>query len=106
SKELQDQLGFTATQTSLPYSVAMILFALFMVPAGGMLVRIGPRLLLLLSGLLIGVGFVLAGLTFGVVGLLMCVWLQSAVVSGVCSPTYKRTSRSTGLYSDPGITSL
>src|SRR5699024_11617949 len=56
SKELQDQLGFTATQTSLPYSVAIILFALFMVPAGIMLDRIGPRLLLLLSGFLIGFG--------------------------------------------------
>src|SRR5699024_6694102 len=71
SKELQDQLGFTATQTSLPYSVAIILFALFMVPAGIMLDRIGPRLLLLLSGFLIGFGFVIAGLTFSVVGLII-----------------------------------
>lgn len=71
SKELQDQLGFTATQTSLPYSVAIILFALFMVPAGIMLDRIGPRLLLLLSGFLIGFGFVIAGLTLSVVGLII-----------------------------------
>lgn len=71
SKELQDQLGFTATQTSLPYSVAIILFALFMVPAGIMLDRLGPRLLLLLSGLLIGVGFAIAGLTLSVAGLVI-----------------------------------
>lgn len=71
SKELQDQLGFTATQTSLPYSVAIILFALFMVPAGIMLDRYGPRVLLLLSGGLIGIGFAIAGMTLSVVGLVI-----------------------------------
>src|SRR5690625_3661924 len=43
SKALQDNLGFTATETSIPYSVAVIVFALFMVPAGIMLDRLGPR---------------------------------------------------------------
>ncbi|MFC0302576.1 OFA family MFS transporter [Virgibacillus soli] len=71
SKELQDQLGMTATETSLPYSVAIALFAFFMVPAGIMLDRLGPRLLLLLSGFLIGIGFVIAGLTLNVVGLVI-----------------------------------
>src|SRR5699024_271677 len=42
-----------------------------MVPAGIMLDRIGPRLLLLLSGFLIGFGFVIAGLTLSVVGLII-----------------------------------
>src|SRR5699024_4249606 len=71
SKELQDQLGFTATQTSLPYSDAIILFTLFMVQAGNMLQHNGPRLLLLLLGFLIGFGFVIAGLTLSVVGLII-----------------------------------
>lgn len=71
SVELQNQLGLTATQTSLPYSVAIILFALFMVPAGIMLDRLGPRLLLVISGALIGIGFIVAGMTLSVVGLVI-----------------------------------
>ena len=68
AKELQDSLGFTATDTALPYSVAIILFAFFMVPAGVMLDRFGPRLLLILSGVLIGIGFAIAGMTLTVTG--------------------------------------
>ena len=71
SKELQDQLGFTATQTSLPYSIAILMFALFMVPAGILLDRFGPRVLLLLSGGLIGIGFTIAGTTLSVAGLVI-----------------------------------
>lgn len=71
AKELQDSLGFTATETALPYSVAIILFASFMVPAGIMLDRFGPRLLLILSGVLIGVGFAIAGMTLTVTGLVI-----------------------------------
>src|SRR5699024_5692049 len=69
SKALQDNIGITATETSIPYSVAVIVFALFMVPAGIMLDRLGPRLLLLLSGVMIGVGMVVAGFFLDVTGL-------------------------------------
>lgn len=68
AKELQSSLGFTSTETALPYSVAIILFAFFMVPAGIMLDRFGPRLLLILSGILIGIGFAIAGMTLTVTG--------------------------------------
>ena len=68
AKELQDSLGFTSTETALPYSVSIILFALVMVPAGIMLDRLGPRLLIILSGLSIGIGFAIAGMTLTVTG--------------------------------------
>lgn len=71
SKALQDQMGFTATETSIPYSVAIIVFAFVMVPAGLMLDRLGPRLLLLISGTLIGIGFIIAGMTLNIVGLVI-----------------------------------
>lgn len=71
SKALQDNLGFTATETSIPYSVAVIVFALFMVPAGIMLDRLGPRLLLLMSGIMIGIGMVISGLFLNVTGLII-----------------------------------
>lgn len=63
--------GFSVTATSVPYSVAIVVFALFMVPAGIMLDKVGPRLLLLTSGILIGIGMVIAGLFLNVVGLII-----------------------------------
>src|SRR5690606_14785096 len=68
---LQNDLGYTATQTSLPYSVAVILFALFMVPAGILLDRAGPRLVIFVSGILIGVGFIIAGMSLSVPALVI-----------------------------------
>src|SRR5690625_5464221 len=82
SKALQDNLGFTATETSIPYSVAVIVFALFMVPAGIMLDRLGPRLLLLLSGVMIGVGLVVVGVFIDVSGFVICFGLFSGVCMG------------------------
>jgi len=89
SKALQDHLGFSATQTSLPYSIAVIMFALFMVPAGIMLDRLGPRILLLLSGLLIGIGMVIAGFLLNVVGLVIGFGLiaGAAMGFGYAAPT-------------------
>lgn len=63
--------GFSVTATSVPYSVAIVVFALFMVPAGIMLDRVGPRMLLLISGILIGIGMIVAGLFLNVVGLII-----------------------------------
>jgi len=71
SKALQDNLGFTATETSIPYSVAVIVFALFMVPAGIMLDRLGPRILLLISGIMIGIGMIISGFFLDVTGLVI-----------------------------------
>lgn len=89
SKALQDELGFTATETSLPYSVAVIVFALFMVPAGMMLDRLGPRLLLLISGVMIGIGMVVAGLFLDVTGLVIGFGLiaGAAMGFGYAAPT-------------------
>lgn len=82
SKELQDSIGLTATQTSIPYSTAIILFAFCMVPAGIMLDRLGPRLLLIISGALIGIGFLIAGLTLNVVGLVIGFGLVAGAAMG------------------------
>lgn len=71
SKALQDNLGFSATETSIPYSIAVIVFALFMVPAGIMLDRLGPRILLLISGVLIGIGMMISGFFLNVIGLVI-----------------------------------
>lgn len=53
--------GWSASQLSLPYSVACLVFCLIMVPAGRMQDKLGPRLVATIGGVLVGVGMLLAG---------------------------------------------
>ncbi|MCK8061160.1 MULTISPECIES: OFA family MFS transporter [unclassified Fusibacter] len=59
--ELQETLGWTKTQASLPYTVAIIMFAAMMIPAGRLQDRIGPKWVATIGGILIGLGCILAG---------------------------------------------
>jgi MFS family permease len=54
--------GWTASQMSLPYSIACLVFCLVMVPAGRMQDKLGPRLVAKIGGVLVGVGMLIAGL--------------------------------------------
>lgn len=60
---LVDQLGWTKTQASLPYTIACVVFALIMVPAGKLVDRYGPRWIASLGGIFCGSGLIIAGLT-------------------------------------------
>ncbi len=52
--------GWTKTQATLPYTLAIACFALMMIPAGRLQDRIGPRLVASVGGLLTGLGLVVA----------------------------------------------
>jgi len=52
---------FTATQTAWVFSAGLATFALVMVLAGRWQAKTGPRLMTVLGGLLLGLGFVLGG---------------------------------------------
>jgi OFA family oxalate/formate antiporter-like MFS transporter len=54
--------SFTATQTQAIFSVGLATFAVVMVFAGRWMARVGPRRVALAGGLLLGAGYVLAGL--------------------------------------------
>ena len=69
SAALIDQLGWSATQTQLPYMMACACFALSMVPGGRLQDLHGPQLVIRASALLAGLGFVLSGMTLSVIGL-------------------------------------
>jgi len=65
TKLLTDPAGiyqFTATQTAWIFSAGLATFALVMVLAGRWQAKTGPRLMTILGGLLLGLGFVLGGL--------------------------------------------
>lgn len=63
SKAIPTDWGWTEAEKSLPYSVAVLVFSVMMVPAGRLQDQLGPRLAATLGGLLVGLGFVLASLT-------------------------------------------
>ena len=52
--------GWTKTQATLPYTVAIACFALMMVPAGRLQDKLGPRIVASLGGIFTGVGLIVA----------------------------------------------
>ena len=67
--KLQETLGWTKTESSIPYTIAIIMFAIMMVPAGRLQDKIGPRWVATLGGVLIGAGCILAGSMDSILGL-------------------------------------
>ncbi|MGB9845963.1 MAG: L-lactate MFS transporter [Desulfotomaculales bacterium] len=60
---LIDQLHWTKTQSSLPYTIACVVFAIIMVPAGRLVDKYGPKWIASLGGLFCGAGLIICGLT-------------------------------------------
>ncbi len=60
---IPDSWGWNNADKALPYSIACLVFALAMVPAGRLQDKIGPRWVSTLGGLFVGIGFILAALT-------------------------------------------
>jgi OFA family oxalate/formate antiporter-like MFS transporter len=52
--------GWSKTQATMPYTIAIACFAFMMVPAGRLQDRLGPRLVASIGGVLTGVGLVVA----------------------------------------------
>jgi len=58
----KEPFGFTATQTQIIFSVGLGMFALLMPFAGKLQAKIGPRRVALMGGIILGLGYILAGL--------------------------------------------
>ncbi len=69
SAALIDQMGWSATQTQIPYMIACAAFAFFMVPGGRLQDRFGPKPIIITAAILTGIGFLMAGAIMTVLGL-------------------------------------
>jgi len=89
SAALIDTLGWSVTQTQIPYMVASAVFAMTMIPAGRMQDRLGPKLVLYIASVLAGVGFIFSGLSLTVAGLTIFFGLGFGLAMGFgyASPT-------------------
>ncbi|KAB2954483.1 OFA family MFS transporter [Heliorestis acidaminivorans] len=63
AKELTETLNWTNTEATLPYTLAIGMFALLMWPAGRMQDRFGARIVATVGGALCGLGLVIASLS-------------------------------------------
>ncbi|MFH1230324.1 MAG: OFA family MFS transporter [Planctomycetota bacterium] len=60
SKKIPADWGWSEAARALPYTIACLMFAFMMVPAGKLQDRFGPRIIASIGGLLIGIGLILA----------------------------------------------
>ncbi len=70
--ELRETYHWSGTQASLPYTMAVGMFAVMMIFGGRLQDRYGPRLTVTLAGILVGGGMILASLFPTVPGLVLC----------------------------------
>lgn len=63
SKGVPEEWNWTEADKSWPYAVACLVFCLIMVPAGQMQDKLGPRLVAMIGGLLVGLGMIAASFT-------------------------------------------
>ncbi len=75
-KPLESELNISATESLLPYTVALVFYAAFMPIAGFYIPRIGTRLTTAIGGVVVGLGYILSSfathigtitLTYGVI---------------------------------------
>lgn len=62
AKALINEFGWSKTAASWPYTVAIVVFALIMVPAGRFVDKIGPRIITTIAAFFVGVGMFLASI--------------------------------------------
>lgn len=65
------EMGFTKTQAMLPYTVALAMLALMMVPGGKLFDKYGPRIVAAVGGILMIVGMVLTSMQTTIQGFIV-----------------------------------
>ncbi len=71
-KPLETELGIGASESLLPYTVALVFYATLMPITGFVIPRWGPRRVLALGGSLVGLGYVLASFAPSIGGIALC----------------------------------
>ncbi len=69
AQSLRDDLGWSATDTQIPYMLACGIFALVMVPGGRIQDKIGPRVVIMAAGIMAGLGLIASSFFLSIVGL-------------------------------------
>lgn len=73
----------TAAQASTPFSLCVIIFALFMIPGGRIQDRLGPKVGAITGGLFLAVGCIIAGLAKSYAGLIIGFGILGGIGMGI-----------------------
>ncbi len=73
----------TAAQLSTPFSLCVIMFALFMIPGGRIQDKLGPKVGAITGGLFMAIGLIIAGLTKSYGGLVFGVGVLGGIGMGI-----------------------
>ncbi|MFW5999636.1 MAG: OFA family MFS transporter [Halanaerobiaceae bacterium] len=60
-KPIEELFGINATQSGMPYMVFLFSYAIFMPIAGGFIDKYSPRVITIIGGLAVGLGWILSG---------------------------------------------
>jgi OFA family oxalate/formate antiporter-like MFS transporter len=73
----------TNAQAATPFSLAVMIFALFMIPGGRIHDRFGPKIGAIIGGLCVAVGYILAGLMKSYMGLIIGFGVLGGIGMGI-----------------------
>jgi OFA family oxalate/formate antiporter-like MFS transporter len=73
----------TAAQCSTPFSLCVIIFALFMIPGGRIQDKLGPRVGAITGGLFLAIGCIIAGLSKSYAGLIIGFGILGGIGMGI-----------------------
>lgn len=82
-KPLENELGLTATQSLLPYTVALLCYAITMPIAGFYIPRLGTRWMTALGGVVMGVGYMLSSFTTSITAMVFTYGVIAGVGVGI-----------------------
>lgn len=83
SKNLTDVQGWTKMEASLPYTIAIFMFALMMTPAGKLQDKYGARIVATIGGALTGLGLIFASIFTNLTGLIFSFGLLAGTGIGL-----------------------
>ncbi|ADQ46373.1 major facilitator superfamily MFS_1 [Caldicellulosiruptor kronotskyensis 2002] len=70
-KPLEQLFKLSATESSLPYMFFLVFYAILMPLAGRFLDKFGPRMVSIVGGILVSIGWILAGFSNGLINLIL-----------------------------------
>jgi MFS transporter, OFA family, oxalate/formate antiporter len=82
-KPLEGELSISATESLLPYTVALVFYAMMMPIAGFYITRIGTRVVTAIGGIIVGLGYILSSFANNIIAMTLTYGLIAGTGVGI-----------------------